>query len=369
MNLPLSHLRRFTAALCFSLSLCLSQPATFAQAGKDLRDKDFTGKDLSGQDFSGADLTDSTLKNAKLGKANLQGANLTDADLTGADFTEADLSGANLQDAMISGAYFLRANLSKANFRGTKKLNIGSVTSLRGTDLRKVELSGGASGIDFREADLRGARLKDVYSLADARIKRAKYDRTTIWPADFDPQQAGLTLVDDAAAETAKADAEPTDARSKQPAKTAAAGPASGSGADEEVSAAAGVGAKKPATTAPAGKPDVKAMTKALESFLVMLDNGKYDESFDAAAPSFREGLTKASWASNLKANRASLGAPTDRSAKKVDTKTDLTTGKKTFVIPVSSTFTKGAVTEEVTLVQDESGEFKVADYSIATQR
>jgi hypothetical protein len=73
--------------------------------------------------------------------------------------------------------------------------------------------------------------------------------------------------------------------------------------------------------------------------------------------------------ASNLKANRASLGTPTDGSANKVDTKTDLTTGKKTYVVPVSSTFTKGAMTEEVTLVQDESGEFKVADYLIATQR
>jgi uncharacterized protein YjbI with pentapeptide repeats len=364
MNLSLTPLRSFAAAISLTLSLAVAQFA-FAQAGKDMSDKDFTGKDLSGQDLSGANLTDATLKNAKLGKANLQGTNLTDADLTGADFTEADLSGANLQDAMISGAYFLRANLAKANFKGTKKLNIGSVTSLRGADLRKVELSGGATGIDFREADLRGARLKDVYSLADARIKRAKYDRTTIWPADFDPQQAGLTLVDEAAGDTAKADADVTDAPTKKSTKAAAA-PAA---ADEEVTAAAGAGAKKAPTTAASGKPDTKAMTKALESFLVMLDNGKYDESFEAAAPSFREGVTKAAWANNLKTNRASLGTPTDRTATKVDTKTDLATGKKTYIIPVKSTFTKGSVTEELTLVQDENGEFKVADYSMTTQR
>jgi hypothetical protein len=110
-------------------------------------------------------------------------------------------------------------------------------------------------------------------------------------------------------------------------------------------------------------------MTKALETFLVMLDNGKYDESFDAAAPSFRKGVTKEAWASNLKANRASLGKPTDRTATKVNTNTDLTSGKKSYVVPVASTFEKGAVTEEVTLIQDEDGEFRVADYSITTQR
>ena len=363
MNLPFSlQLARLSAAVCLTFFLTFSPDAAFAQAGKDLRDKDFTGKDLSGQDFSGANLTDSTLKNAKLEKANFQGADLTDADLTGATVTEADFTGANLQDAIISGVYFLRANLSKANLKGTKKLNIGSAASLRGADLRKVELSGSANAMDMREADLRGARLKDVYSLADARIKRAKYDRTTIFPADFDPQQAGLIL-DESTDEPAKAGGGSADADSKPMTKPAVQPKAA---ADTEVGAGAGAGVgKKPETAA--GKPDVKAMTKALESFLVMLDNGQYDESFEAASPSFREGLTKAGWAANLKANRASLGAPTDRSAKKVDTKTDLATGKKTFVVPVSSTFTKGAVTEEVTLVQEANGEFRVADYSITT--
>ena len=113
----------------------------------------------------------------------------------------------------------------------------------------------------------------------------------------------------------------------------------------------------------------MKAMAKALEKFLIMLDNGQYDESYDAAAPSFRNGLTKAAWASNLKQNRASLGKPTDRSAKKVNTNTDLGSGKKTYVVPVTSTFANGTVTEEVTLIQDTDGEFRVSDYSITTQR
>ena len=154
MNFPLHRHSRVVATSFAILCLSISQPGAFAQ-GKDMSDQDFSAKDFTGQDLHGTNFNDATLKNTKFEKANLQGANFTEADLTGANMTGADLTGANLQDAIIPQVYFYQANLSKANFRGTRRLNIGGVASLRATDLRKIELSGSASGIDFREADLR----------------------------------------------------------------------------------------------------------------------------------------------------------------------------------------------------------------------
>ncbi len=146
----------------------------------------------------------------------------------------------------------------------------------------------------------------------------------------------------------------------------------------------------KPKTTAPAGKtvpaatnsplpaapsltedvPDTrnKAITKSLDQFLTMLNGGQYDQSFDAASPTFRQGVTKAAWANNMKENRESLGQATDHQLKGLDTKTDLTTGAKTYVVPVASTFEKGKATEEITFVQDTDQQYRVADYSLTTE-
>lgn len=327
--------------------LLLAQPLS-AQSGQDFTDKDLSGKDMTGQNLSGANFTDATLKQTKFDKADLSGANFTDADLSGATFTDANLSGANLQDAIIPGAFFARANLSKANLRGTKKFSLSGVATLRGADLRKVDVSGSAGGIDFREADLRGARLTDVYSLADARIKRAKYDKTTQFPKDFNPEEAGLVLAGEAEApEESAAQADVGVAADAKPAP-----------------------AVKPATAGkPAAKLDQAALVKSVTTFLQMLDEARYDESFEAAAPSFREGLTKEKWAANLKANRATLGTPTDRTAKKFDSTTNLETGKKSYVVPVTSVFANGTVTETLTVIVDEDGEYRVADYSLTTSQ
>ena len=87
---------------------------------------------LGGQ-LHGADLSASNLHGVKLPRADLSSANLS-----GSDLSQADLSG---------------ANLSGADLRGTK-----------------------LGGADLQGADLRGA----------------SYDQaTTVWPADFDPAEAG----------------------------------------------------------------------------------------------------------------------------------------------------------------------------------
>ena len=120
-----------------------------------------------------------------------------------------------------------------------------------------------------------------------------------------------------------------------------------------------------PTATPSKKKPDFGAMAKVVETFLVMLDEGHFAESYDAADASFRKGLTKEVWVETLKKDRASLGAPKNRSATKVDTKTDLGSGKVTYVIPVSSKFEKGSFIEELILVESADGKYGVADWSI----
>ena len=128
----------------------------------------------------------------------------------------------------------------------------------------------------------------------------------------------------------------------------------------------AGAGAK-PSPPAPAAKKEVdfKPMAKAVEGFLVMLDLGRFAESYDAADASFREGATKEAWIESLKQNRTPLGAPKERSLTKVDTNTSLTSGKVSYVFPVISTFEKGSVIEDITVVKSADGQYRVADWSI----
>jgi hypothetical protein len=123
-----------------------------------------------------------------------------------------------------------------------------------------------------------------------------------------------------------------------------------------------------PAPAPPGGKEktDYGPMVKVVEAFLIMLDKGQYAESFDAADPSFREGLTKKAWSENLTQHRATLGKSTKRTLiDNVDTNTDLTSGKVTYVFRVNSTFEADTVVEEVTIVKSADGQYRVADHAI----
>ena len=61
-----------------------------------------------------------------------------------------------------------------------------SKTDLRGVDVRDVDLS----RTNLRGADLRETGVKWAY------LWGAIYDRQTIWPAGFDPEQSGAELVE-----------------------------------------------------------------------------------------------------------------------------------------------------------------------------
>ena len=85
--------------------------------------------------------------------------------------------------------------------RGMKGLNLSGVVKLRGADLR---------GADLRGADLWGTNLRDA-NLSDANLRGAnlrgndlnwvylhgaKYDEDTKFPDGFDPEEAGMVLVE-----------------------------------------------------------------------------------------------------------------------------------------------------------------------------
>jgi hypothetical protein len=108
-----------------------------------------------------------------------------------------------------------------------------------------------------------------------------------------------------------------------------------------------------------------EALMKTVDQFLRMLDSGQYEQSYNAASPSFHTAVTKTTYVDYMRQNRASLSKATDHQVKPMDTNTDPQTGAKTYVIPIASKIEKGDVTEIVTVVQDPDNQYRVSDYSL----
>ncbi len=83
----------------------------------------------------------------------------------------------------LSGSLLVRANLTNANFRkvNLRDANFGS-TNLEGVDFSDANLERAI----FYESDLSDAVLKR------AKFKAAKYCSKTVFPANFDPDAAGM---------------------------------------------------------------------------------------------------------------------------------------------------------------------------------
>ena len=148
--------------------------------GEDLRDADLTGANLCEANLRGA-----KLRNAQLSGANLQGADLSGADLRGAILSKAQMSGAVLTEALLSCADLSNADLSRANLSQAHL----SEADLHGADLQGANLNDAS----LRWANLSAANLNGT-DLGKERLHKAKYDRNTKWPEDFDPVAAGAVL-------------------------------------------------------------------------------------------------------------------------------------------------------------------------------
>jgi pentapeptide repeat protein len=134
--------------------------------------------DLSHSDLGHANLAGSDLHYCDLSQALLAGANLCRADLTGTWLVRAVLIRARLHQADLRGGVLWQARLEGADLRAT---------DLTGADLTGAYLDG--ARLDL--ADLRGADFSHT-DLASATFRGAVANDTTVWPAGFDPRQAGV---------------------------------------------------------------------------------------------------------------------------------------------------------------------------------
>lgn len=163
-------------------------PAAEDFKGKDLQMRDFSNKPLDGANFEDANLFLAKFVNASLVKANFQGADLTSASLTGAkaagaDFRGATLKAAGMQSADFSGANFQDTDLGNISFQNSK---------LVGANLRGAKGIADVQKTDLRGADLRGAVFTcTAYYMEGCKLKGAKFNQTTKWPAGFDVAASG----------------------------------------------------------------------------------------------------------------------------------------------------------------------------------
>lgn len=130
----------------------------------DLFRKTGTGCQLQEADFAGQ-----TFRKKYFWKANL-----VEANLVGAVFERFSFKDAQLQEATFTDGNFDEANLRRANLSGARFQNVDFYK----TNLTKAKLFG---------ADFRGAGY-----LHDANLRGAVYDAHSQFPADFDPQAAGM---------------------------------------------------------------------------------------------------------------------------------------------------------------------------------
>ncbi|MCF2971308.1 pentapeptide repeat-containing protein [Synechococcus sp. Nb3U1] len=130
--------------------------------------------------LTGAELQNAILTFAYAQKANLSGAYVGGSDLEGIDLSLANLYGSYFPGSNLRGAYLESANLQRSIFQGANLER----ARLKGADLRQTDLRG---------ANLIGADLRDIH-IEETFWSGAIYDQTTLFPADFNPEQLGLVL-------------------------------------------------------------------------------------------------------------------------------------------------------------------------------
>ncbi len=114
---------------------------------------------------------------------DLQGAKLADVFWAGVfaqdvDFFEADLTGASLRDCWLSDSVFYGASMSRAVLRRADLSRANFMSaSLNGADLRAAV----ARGAKFDGADLSGARLHGADLSGATGLDKARFDAKTTW--------------------------------------------------------------------------------------------------------------------------------------------------------------------------------------------
>jgi len=116
-----------------------------------------------------------------------------------------------------------------------------------------------------------------------------------------------------------------------------------------------------------ADKPEEVA-TQTAESWLALVDGGKFGESWDASSKRFQAGITREKWSSALVSVRTPLGAMVSRHVRSAEYRTSLPgvpDGKYVVVQFESSFQNKKQAVETVTPMLEADGSWRVTGYFI----
>ena len=112
---------------------------------------------------------------------------------------------------------------------------------------------------------------------------------------------------------------------------------------------------------------DEVVATKNAAAWLVLVDQQKYGESWDAAAKLFQDTVARDMWKDALGAARGPLGKLVARRVKSAESRTSLPGAPdgKYVIIQYDTSFEKKSIVETVTPMQEADGSWKVSGYFI----
>lgn len=112
----------------------------------------------------------------------------------------------------------------------------------------------------------------------------------------------------------------------------------------------------------------VAAAVEAAQKWLASVDEGKFDESWEAAATMFRNAITKEQWSQSLTAIRTPMGKMLTRTAGSSTYRTEVPGAPDGHyvIIQFNTTFeNKKQAVETVTPMKEPDGSWKVSGYYI----
>ncbi len=121
---------------------------------------------------------------------------------------------------------------------------------------------------------------------------------------------------------------------------------------------------QKSSVPAAADESATSSARQAAESWLVLVDQGKYDESWNDSAKSFQSGVDRQKWHQMVGAVRGPLGALGSRTLKSADYKTSspgAPDGKYVVIQYDTSFANKAAGIETITPALDSDGKWRVS--------
>jgi hypothetical protein len=122
------------------------------------------------------------------------------------------------------------------------------------------------------------------------------------------------------------------------------------------------------AQTGRAAETPEQAATRSAEAWLALVDQGRYDESWDAAAKLFQGAVTREKWKDAVISVRTPLGKLVSRSLKLAKHTTTLPGAPdgQYVVVQFAATYeNKKEAIETVTPMQEKDGSWKVSGYFI----